>query len=544
MPKLVPVTVVTMDAQLEFCLKSNASGRQLLSQVCNALGIREMWYFGLQYSDHENRLTWVKTDKKIPLTQKDKDGRYRFCFKVKYYPEEVSEELIEEITRLYFYYDVKEDIVNGTIYCPADTALLLASYQALIRHGKYDPNVHSTGFLKVARYLPPNVREQYNLTDEEWEAKIVKCHISHGDMSKEDAIMEYLKIAQDLEMCGVSYFKIRNAKQTDLWLGVDALGLNIYEYGNQLTPKISFPWNEIQKLSYSRKKFSVKAAEASGKGFTFYTDSTHTCKLILNLSTGNHRLYAVRRQPDSIEVQQMKVKAKERQTTREAEREKLRAERQAREVVEKRFREMERLMQENEETYARTQSVLEQYEAKVNELNAQLEEEKRARQHLEDLKEKNRQLEMVTAESMEECQRLQQERDAINEQIRLQQQLLQEREEEKRIFESELARVRAQHEEELKRYNGEKQDCDESELQAVDAVDDELRQSKADTDQDHATRLKLLRQDLNAVRNRQKMQAVDIHYEDNVNRGMDKYRTLRAIREGNTKKRVDQFESM
>ncbi|CAH8664064.1 unnamed protein product [Heterobilharzia americana] len=420
MPKMVPVSVVTMDAQLDFALKSNASGRQLLSQVCTALGLREMWYFGLQYMDHKNRLTWVKTTKKIPASQKTKDT-LQFSFKVKYYPEEVSEELIEEITRLYFYYDVKENIVSGKIYCPADTALLLASYQALIRHGKFDPNVHTTGFLKVNRYLSQNVREQYNLTDEEWEAKIVKCHISHGDLSKEDAIMEYLKIAQDLEMFGVTYFKIKNAKQTDLWLGVDALGLNVYECDNQLTPKVSFPWNEIQKLSYSRNKFSVKPAEASGKALTFYTDSTHTCKLILNLSTGNHKLYAIRRQPDSIEVQQMKVKAKERQNTREAEREKLRAEREAREMVEKRFREMERLMQENEETYARTQSVLEQYEAKVSELNLQLEEEKQSRQQLEDLQrhleETNRQLEMESAQSLEERQRLERQHDSISAEI-------------------------------------------------------------------------------------------------------------------------------
>lgn len=42
-------------------------------------------------------------------------------------------------------------------------------------------------------------------------------------------MMEYLKIAQDLEMYGVNYFEIRNKKNTELWLGVDALGLNIYE---------------------------------------------------------------------------------------------------------------------------------------------------------------------------------------------------------------------------------------------------------------------------------------------------------------------------
>lgn len=41
-------------------------------------------------------------------------------------------------------------------------------------------------------------------------------------------MMEYLKIAQDLEMYGVNYFEIKNKKGTQLWLGVDALGLNIY----------------------------------------------------------------------------------------------------------------------------------------------------------------------------------------------------------------------------------------------------------------------------------------------------------------------------
>lgn len=48
--------------------------------------------------------------------------------------------------------------------------------------------------------------------------------------AREDSMMEYLKIAQDLEMYGVNYFEIKNKKGTQLWLGVDALGLNIYEH--------------------------------------------------------------------------------------------------------------------------------------------------------------------------------------------------------------------------------------------------------------------------------------------------------------------------
>ncbi|KAF0021439.1 hypothetical protein F2P81_026308 [Scophthalmus maximus] len=74
------------------------------------------------------------------------------------------------------------------------------------------------------------VLEQHKLTKEQWEDRIQTWHEEHRGMLREDSMMEYLKIAQDLEMYGVNYFEIKNKKGTQLWLGVDALGLNIYEH--------------------------------------------------------------------------------------------------------------------------------------------------------------------------------------------------------------------------------------------------------------------------------------------------------------------------
>nr|XP_042894484.1 radixin-like [Parasteatoda tepidariorum] len=71
--------------------------------------------------------------------------------------------------------------------------------------------------------------DQHKLSKEQWEERIMNWWAEHKGMPREDAMMEYLKIAQDLEMYGVNYFEIKNKKGTDLWLGVDALGLNIYE---------------------------------------------------------------------------------------------------------------------------------------------------------------------------------------------------------------------------------------------------------------------------------------------------------------------------
>lgn len=50
---------------------------------------------------------------------------------------------------------------------------------------------------------------------------------------REEAMLEYLKVAQELDMYGITYFNIRNRKGTELYLGVDALGINIYETGDK-----------------------------------------------------------------------------------------------------------------------------------------------------------------------------------------------------------------------------------------------------------------------------------------------------------------------
>ena len=70
-------------------------------------------------------------------------------------------------------------------------------------------------------------------------------------------MMEYMKVMQNLEMYGVSYFPIINKRGTQMNLGVDALGINIYDNEDKFSPKISFPWSEIKKISYTKTSIKV-----------------------------------------------------------------------------------------------------------------------------------------------------------------------------------------------------------------------------------------------------------------------------------------------
>lgn len=56
--------------------------------------------------------------------------------------------------------------------------------------------------------------------------------------------------------------------------------------------------------------------------------------------------------------------------------------------------------------------------------------------------------------------------------------------------------------------------------------------------------LQALKQDLAQSRDETKETVNDKIHRENVRQGRDKYKTLREIRKGNTKRRVDQFENM
>ncbi|VDM36357.1 unnamed protein product [Hydatigera taeniaeformis] len=93
--------------------------------------------------------------------------------------------------------------------------------------------------------------------------------------------------------CFSAYKSHRIWRCVSLVLGVDALGLSIYEPDNLLESKIGFPWPEIRKLSFHDKKFIIQPTVKKSK----------IDKWILTLCTGNHELYMRRRKPDSIETQ-------------------------------------------------------------------------------------------------------------------------------------------------------------------------------------------------------------------------------------------------
>ncbi|XP_050069248.1 moesin/ezrin/radixin homolog 2 isoform X1 [Anopheles maculipalpis] len=358
--KQFPVKVCTFDSELEFHLEHRATGRYLFDLICRTIGLRETWYFGLQFEDLKGNLSWLKMDKKVQdQSIHMTNGSCMFVFLAKFFPENVAEELVQEVTQHLFFLQIKQAILSMDVYCPPEASVLLASYAVQAKYGDYDEAVCKPGMLISENLLPQRVIDQYQMTPQMWEERIKTWYADHRGMSRDEAEMEYLKIAQDLDMFGVNYFPITNKKNTEVWLGVTALGLNIYNKENKLLPVTTFQWNEILHISFDDRKFVVKTNDSKNpKPVIFYSQKLRINKLILDLCVGNHDLYMKRRKPDTMEIQQMKAQAKEEKQRRQVERNKLTREKQLREAAEREKAAMEqRLMQLQEEMRAANEAL-------------------------------------------------------------------------------------------------------------------------------------------------------------------------------------------
>ncbi|KAI6241648.1 Moesin/ezrin/radixin-like protein 1 [Aphelenchoides fujianensis] len=302
-----------MDAEMTaITIESDWSGRQLFDAVCRIIGLREIWYFGLQFVNKNGISVWLQMEKLISEQEvpKDENGVLHFYFLVKFYPESVEEELIQNITRHLFFLQIKQSILCMELYCQAEAAVLLASYAVQATYG--DANDETE--LQLDKLLPRSVIAQFHMSPEMWEERLRKWWSKNAGQSSEEAEMEYLRVAQDLDMYGIQYYPIYNQKDTNLLLGVSAQGIGIYETHNRMSPRPFFPWSEIKNIYFKNKQFTICVVDKSKINFRAQEMSINMS--ILDLCIGTHNLYLRRRQPDLLEVQQMKIQAKEQRQKR------------------------------------------------------------------------------------------------------------------------------------------------------------------------------------------------------------------------------------
>ena len=67
---------------------------------------------------------------------------------------------------------MKSDILSEKLYCPAEKAVLLASYAVQAKFNDYDDEICEPRYLANEKLFAPKILSQHKLSEEEWEEKV------------------------------------------------------------------------------------------------------------------------------------------------------------------------------------------------------------------------------------------------------------------------------------------------------------------------------------------------------------------------------------
>ncbi|TRY71069.1 hypothetical protein TCAL_12631 [Tigriopus californicus] len=558
--------VSTFETEYKMVYDPKCYARDLFSTVISTTGIREQWYFGLSFTNNQGEEDWLILDKKINKHDISLKGDVKFKFKFKYFPENVVEDIIQNVTLRLLFYQVKNSILSESVYCPAEKAILLASFAVQAKYDDFDAEKHPPGYLANERILCQKIIDQHDRSKRDWEDVVSEFHKKNRGMFADEAMIEYLKVAQDLEMFGLSYFEVIVKNDKKLSLGIDALGINIYDLDKKLSPKLSFPWSEIRVVSKKRKQFRISFVDRKKSTFKAKPVNPKMTATIYYLATGNHDLFVQRRKGDTIEIKQMKEQKAIEMKIRERELQAFKREKQLRQRVEEAQKNLEKQYKDLEEQMAERNKELEKASESIRRLEEQLREAQTMKDDLQkqqqELKDMLEKMEKDREMDAEEKEKLQSEIKAKEEEIEAVRLKVANQEEETRKIQNEIEEAKKTIKEQVeKRIDIPVMNSDFEEKEKIPEIvvdkaigggnrsssdssdsEDEEKERKPDPKTENV--LKTLREDLDKTLVEGRETEEDRQHRDNLKQGRDKYKTLRDVRMGNTKRRIDTFENM
>ncbi|VDN16444.1 unnamed protein product [Dibothriocephalus latus] len=116
----------------------------------------------------------------------------------------------------------------------------------------------------------------------DWETRISRWHLKLHDVSFLDSIVEYLDIAQDVELYGASIFEVESKSGSRKWISLDAVGLNIYESKRDVLTDAQAEIAALNNALYEspKDKHEKKCATAEVPELQRYNNfrATNVCK--------------------------------------------------------------------------------------------------------------------------------------------------------------------------------------------------------------------------------------------------------------------------
>ncbi|KAI5620859.1 tyrosine-protein phosphatase non-receptor type 3, partial [Silurus asotus] len=265
-----------------FYAQKHDAGVLLFDLAFEHLGIIEKQYFGLQIGeDTTTSPKWLDPGKPFKKQLKG-SAPFTLIFRVRFFISDPNS-LQHEQTRHFYFLQIKKDIREGRLKCPLSSAVVLASYAVQSEFGAYVPET-PPGYLGNICFLPDQ--------DKDFLFKVESLHPQHKGLSQSEAELCYLNTARTLDLYGVELHSARDASNPSLWVGIASGGVALF---CNLICSNFFPWINIIKISFKRKRFFIhlrrKHGEVGQQVVSLSLPSSRSCKNFWRSCVDHHTFY-------------------------------------------------------------------------------------------------------------------------------------------------------------------------------------------------------------------------------------------------------------
>lgn len=213
---------------------------------------------------------------------------------------------------------LKQDLKSGQLTCSTQEQICVELCSLILQEelGDFDSQNHTIETISEFRFLP-----DYQQT-EEFEEKIYQKYStssSYKGMTPAEAELTFLNKAKWLEMYGVDMHSVYGRDQNEYKLGLTPSGILVFEetpqsqVNTQLTQPIMvynkiglFYWPKIEKVTFSKKKFTILVAEDDNNGFKqehtfiFNLIDEKACKHLWKCAVEYHAFFRLRTSPRQL----------------------------------------------------------------------------------------------------------------------------------------------------------------------------------------------------------------------------------------------------
>nr|XP_039255545.1 E3 ubiquitin-protein ligase MYLIP-like [Styela clava] len=259
----------TRPVVLEVDVDRHAIGQDILEKVCDLIGTVEKDYFGLQVCPVKREPFWMNLRNRV-IGQISGQPPYRLRLRVKYYIQ--PHQLLQESTRQIFYYQLRQDVIDGKLTVPQNKIPQLAAYLAQVEHGDCS-TMDSTNIYKSLKF------GDKVLTDEDITG-IADFHKSLEGQTQSRAMYFFLKEAADLPSYGTEVFNgkievphshphmpnLSPADTTNVLMRIGPFGLEIVEEKSEEIRRI--PFTAVQLATHTGKMIDIDTVLDDGSTST------------------------------------------------------------------------------------------------------------------------------------------------------------------------------------------------------------------------------------------------------------------------------------